>query len=125
MGSTGKVQTSSSSITLSDSEIRQRLEDDGYEFTDNPEEAIYVLRNGDMVSGGFYDGIRGEDHRMIESVMDDIDRYDDNFWSEVFNRTSMLMLIPETKQALIGENQKLTSKQKYILKQLGYELERG
>lgn len=74
-----------------------------------------------MISG-FYEGTRTEDHRMIESVFDDIDRYSDNFWEEMFSRTELVMLIPENKQALASSDVLLTSVQKKIINQLGFEL---
>lgn len=123
MGSVGKGRgtAADNSDIVTDDYIRQRLEDDGYEFTDNPDEAIYILRNGDMVRG-FYEGVRSEDHRMIESVFDDIDRYTTDFWKQMFNRTGLLMLIPESNQALTSTSVNLTEEQKKILKKLGYEL---
>ena len=75
-------------------EIRKRLTDEGEEFTDNVFEAIYIFPNGDMMSGDFNSGIRGTDHRAIEILFEDIDRYDDDFWDEVFRRTGAIMVMP-------------------------------
>lgn len=110
--------------TLSDTEIRRRFEDAGYEFTDDPEEAIYVLRNGDLVSGGYNNGVRGEDNRCVECLFEDIDRYDSDFWPLVFARTGMVMLVPETKDALCGLHQTLSRKQREIINELNYNITR-
>lgn len=75
-----------------------------------------------MISGDFDLGIRGTDHRMIESLMD-IDRYDDNFWSKLHAQTGVVMYVPETKFALIAENQQLTEIQKELLESVNAKIE--
>ena len=105
---------------LSDSEILNRFEEAGIELTSDPFEAIYLLRNGKLISGGFYDGIRSEDHRCVECLFDDINRYSPNFWEECMKRTGMVILIPETEQAMMLKSQVLTTPQQKVLKQLNY-----
>jgi hypothetical protein len=75
-----------------------------------------------MISGEFEMGSRGIDHRMIECAVD-FDRYDQNFWSKIHHKFNLVMMIPETKQALIQENQKLTPIQKRVIEKAGYEVE--
>ena len=105
---------------LSDSEILNRFDESGMELTDDPFEAIYLLRNGALISGGFCDGVRGEDHRCVECLFDDIDRYTPDFWTTMMQRTGMVILIPENNQAIMLKSQVLTAPQQKILKQLNY-----
>lgn len=105
---------------LSDEDIVEKFTDSGIELTTNPFEAIYLLRNGKLISGGFYDGVRGEDHRCVQCLFDDINRYSPNFWEECMKRTGMVILIPENRQAMMLKSQILTVPQQKILKQLNY-----
>ena len=70
-----------------------------------------------MVDGGFFGGdTRTIEHREIaESVVLDKDRYDKDFWSVLHQRTSMIMVVPETRELLIMEKQKLSNEQKAII----------
>jgi hypothetical protein len=102
--------------------INTILEENGYQLTNNPKEAIYIFPNGEMIDGGFDCGSRGEDHRMIECFMDS-DRYDDNFWNDVHDQLKVVRLVPETMYALIAVDQELTKEQLNIIKEAGYEIE--
>lgn len=98
------------------------LEEYGYELTTNPNEAIYIFPNGEMIDGGFDCGSRGEDHRMIECLMES-DRYDNNFWDDVHSQLQVVRLVPETMFALISVDQELTNEQLSIINSTGYEIE--
>lgn len=102
---------------MTDKEISEILEEEGYSFTDNLEESIFILKNGNLVDGGFFGGnTRTIEHREIaESVVVDKDRYDKDFWSVFHQRTSMIMVVPETRELLIMEKQKLSNEQKAII----------
>ena len=106
---------------VNDKKIREFF-DERTGFTDNPNEAIYVLRDGTLVSGGYEDGIRGEDHAIAEGLIE-IDRYDNSFWSKLHFETDFVRLTPETKIALIMENQKLNPFQENVIKEGGYVVE--
>lgn len=110
---------------ITDDEIVETLENEGFEMTNDPNDAIYVLRDGRMISGQIYYGVRGEDHRMIENLFNDIDRYDEKFWETAFERTGVLMLIPETRMALGLPSTKtgLTQKQINVLNRTRYKYE--
>ena len=54
---------------VTDKQIKAYVEDYGYEMTDNLDEALYILRDGSMISGGYDMGIRGEDHNMIVDLI--------------------------------------------------------
>lgn len=114
----------STTIQLSDTDIVDKFTDYGLETTSNPYDAIWLLRDGTLISG-VYDSIRSEDHRCAECLIDDYDRYDPNFWEVLFDRTGMIALIPETHTAWLSPNQDITSKQQTILNKLDYELERS
>lgn len=101
---------------MTDKQISEILEEEGYSFTDNLEESVF-LKNGNLVDGGFLGGdTRTIEHREIaESVVLDKDRYDKDFWSVLHQRTSMIMVVPETRELLIMEKQKLSNEQKAII----------
>ena len=104
---------------IPDSKIKEKFLAEGLELTRNPHEAIFLLRDGSMISG-FYEGVRSEDHRCAECLFDDTDRYDPHFWDKLFESTGMVVLHPETEKALIGRGQRLTEEQQAILDELGY-----
>ena len=78
---------------MTDKQISEILEEEGYSFTDNLEESVFILKNGNLVDGGFFGGnTRTIEHREIaESV------------------------VPETRELLIMEKQKLSNEQKAII----------
>lgn len=102
---------------MTDKQISEILEEEGYSFTDNLEESVFILKNGNLVDGGFFGGnTRTIEHREIaESVVLDKDRYDKDFLSVLHQRTSMIMVVPETRELLIMEKQKLSNEQKAII----------
>jgi len=102
---------------MTDKQISEILEEEGYSFTDNLEESVFILKNGNLVDGGFFGGdTRTIEHREIaESVVLDKDIYDKDFWSVLHQRTSMIMVVPETRELLIMEKQKLSNEQKAII----------
>lgn len=103
-------------------QIEKILNDYGYQFTNNPMEAIYIFPDGSMIDGMFDCGLRGEDHRLIECLMNS-DRYDKHFWDDVHAHLKVVRLVPETKIGLIKVGQELTKKQLEILTSNGYEIE--
>lgn len=102
---------------MTDKQISEISEEEGYSFTDNLEESVFILKNGNLVDGGFFGGnTRTIEHREIaESVVLDKDRYDKDFLSVLHQRTSMIMVVPETRELLIMEKQKLSNEQKAII----------
>ena len=109
------------SAYMTDSEIIDKFEENGLQTTRNPHHAIYLLRDGTMISG-FYEGVRSEDHRCAECLLDDTDRYDPQFWDKLFEATGMILLHPETEKAMIGKGQTPTDAQNRVLDELGYWL---
>lgn len=107
---------------MTDEQIEQRVLDEGFSFTDNPRDAIYVLRNGKLIDGDIHERVRGEDYRMIECLFDDIDRHTPNFWSLVHEQTGVVQLVPETKTALKMEGQVLTEPQQKVIDSCDYRL---
>lgn len=65
--------------------------------------------------------MRGTDHRAIECLFDDIDRYDDDFLEQVFMRTETIVVMPENNQVTYPEWLIHTKEQQEVLNQLGYE----
>lgn len=106
---------------MTSEEIEEKLEEEDYHITDNPAEAIYIFPDGKIWSGDFDSGVRGTDHRAIECLFDDIDRYDDDFWEQVFERTNAIMVMPENEQVTYPDWLIPTKEQQDVLYQLGYE----
>ena len=97
--------------TLTNEEIIELFEAEGVETTENLDEAIYILDDGTLISGMFYDGCRTEDHRIIEVLFDDIDRYTEDFWKQAHERTGMIQHVPESGWILVKQGQEPTAEQ--------------
>lgn len=106
--------------TITNEQIIKMFEAEGIETTDNLNESIYILSDGTMISGMFYDGDRTEDHRVIELLFDDIDRYSNNFWEIAHRRTGMIQHIPECNQLLINKVNVLSDQQMEIVEQMEF-----
>ena len=105
---------------LTNKQIIEMFETEGIETTDNLSEAIYILSDGTLISGMFYDGSRTEDHRVIEILFDDIDRYTPNFWNIAHERTGMIQHVPETSYILKTVGQGVTTEQQAYFKHVEY-----
>ncbi|WP_323705880.1 hypothetical protein P3U41_05585 [Mammaliicoccus sciuri] len=101
---------------MTNKEIIEIFENEGIETTNDITQAIYILTDGTLISGMFYDGDRTEDHRIIEVLFDDIDRYTDNFWQLAHERTGMIQHVPETSYILVKDGQTVTEEQKQYFK---------
>lgn len=114
---------------VTDEQIKAYVEDYGYEMTDNLGEALYILRDGSMISGGYDMGIRGEDHNMIVDLISEGVEKDKNsegatnFWKALHQKTSLVRVVPETNSALIATGQQLTAPQRHVIDELGYRVE--
>ena len=106
--------------TITNEQIIEMFEAEGIETTDNLNESVYILDDGTMISGMFYDGDRTEDHRIIEILFDDIDRYTPNFWSIAHERTGMIQHVPECNQLLINKTNVLSDEQMEIVEQVEF-----
>ncbi|BDA81641.1 hypothetical protein [Staphylococcus phage vB_SsapH-Golestan-100] len=103
---------------LTNNQIIEMFEAEGVETTESLAEAIYIMSDGTLISGMFYDGMRTEDHRIIEILFDDIDRYTPNFWHIAHQRTGMLQHVPETSYILKTVGQDVTTEQQAYFKQV-------
>ncbi|WEV41283.1 hypothetical protein [Lactobacillus sp. ESL0681] len=113
---------------VSDQQIKSFLHDEDLATTKDPEEAIYILRDGTLVSGEFAYGGRSEDHRCMQGLISEsknMYRNDEGrrkFWAALQGKTEMVMLVPESSEALKAKGQSPTNKQRQIINQLGYSL---
>lgn len=114
---------------VSDEQIKAYVKDNDSQLTNDLDEALYILRDGSMISGMYDAGIRGDDHRMIEGLISEgkemyqSDEATVNFWQKLHEKTSLVRVVPETKQALIARGQSLTVKQREIINQLNYQVQ--
>lgn len=114
---------------VSDISIKKYMKNNDISSTKNPLEAIYALRDGTMISGNFAYGVRSDDHRIITGLIKEGENFNrsykdqNKFWEQLQAKTSMIMLVPETKSALKAEGQSLTPMQKKIVEGSGYKIE--
>jgi hypothetical protein len=109
---------------LSDHEIKEYfLEEAFLEFTIKPKEAIFLLRDGTLISGFNTEGnYRYEDHNCVDAIFYEVIK-PEKFWSTIHKNTSVVVMVPETKKALIMENQKLSKQQMLAINNVGYKIE--
>jgi hypothetical protein len=104
--------------------LKKRLTDAEISFTDSIGNALWLLPDGSMIDGEFDCGSRGQDHRVIESGIKGLDRYDGaKFWNSCHYDYKLVRLCPESDVALVAKRQKLTAEQKYILNQTSFQIE--
>lgn len=117
--------------------IRQYVEDSAMMMTTDFAVAIYLLTDGSLISGesdlSAHHGNRVLDHRVISDLIAEGQDYKGGnfyqlgetgtFWQALQTKTSMVMLVPETKEALIAKNQTLTPIQKQLIQANDYHLD--
>ena len=89
------------------------------EATDNINACYYVLPDGTMITLGYEDGYRTDDHRAIFAYFKNIE-YND--FSQLIKETNLLMVIPETMEAWTLKGKHLTKQQKEVIYNYGLEL---
>lgn len=98
-------------------------------LTDNLDESLYLLANGEMVSGCDRYGERSEDHRcMLDLILNGQNYYTlkdtTKAWKKLHHETNLVRICPETKIALIATNQTLAASQKDVLNKFNYQVEK-
>lgn len=131
--------------TISDEEINDFLNEYEYETTFNLNEAIFLFRDGTMMSGEYsYDlagmevvevdddkmqiqskylrSSRGLCHNVVADLMNISIYLDEKFWSKFHAATGAVRIQPETSEALVMEQQALTKAQKAIIASSGFKV---
>jgi hypothetical protein len=98
-------------------EMKNLFIEDGIELTDNLNEAIFLFDNGLMISGEYYDGVRGTDHRTLLNELDNSATYE-----ELHQNYKVARLVPESMTALVSGLQ-LDNDKTNMLKDYGYTIE--
>lgn len=98
-------------------EMKNLFIDDGIELTDDLGQAIYLFNNGLMISGEYYDGLRGTDHRTLLDELDHSATYE-----ELHQHYAVARLVPESMTALVSGLQLDTDKLD-TLRNYGYTIE--
>ena len=98
-------------------------------LTDNLNKSLYLMTNGEMISGCDEYGERSEDHRcMLDLVLDGKNYYalksQMQAWKKLHKETGLVRICPETKEALIASDQVVTPEQQEVLKEFGYQVEK-
>ncbi len=98
--------------------------EEGFEKTENLEQAIYVFPDGSLWSGyseGGDGNVRDIDHSSIEAFFKDdtIDRYHPDFHS--LKLEELIQIVPETRTVLTLNENIYTGKQLEVLQQLEEE----
>lgn len=95
--------------------ILKILAENDVQTADNINETIFILTDGQLISGMFSYGSRTVDHRVMELLFDDTDRYDTGFWDKVVERTGVVQYVPESQMILLKPKQHVTdAQQKWI-----------
>lgn len=111
---------------VTDSALHKWIEDNDLEITKDITEALYIMRDGTMISGTDAEtGIRGLDHMCAQDIISEGETKNlygsgngvENFWKALHAKTGLIRYVPETKVALIGEHQNLTDSQNKVLNQ--------
>lgn len=92
-----------------------------FEFVDNLNESLWITPTGELLTGDYDMGVRGTDHRALLDFYD-LDRDDSSSWDNL-HEVGFVRIVPETKIALIYENQVITDEQKYIVETNDYSFE--
>ena len=92
-------------------------EDEGT-FTNNIDEAIFILSDGSLVNGEFYDGDRTLDHNCIKSRFEP-----ETSWKQLHDTYNLIRLVPETRTALVSGGQVVPENIKNMLNFSNYEIE--
>lgn len=78
------------------------LEDEGYNLTDELDQAIYILPDGNLWSGYYAEApeVRAVEHREIETFIEgvELDRNSEDFWETILSE--VIMVIPEEEALL-------------------------
>lgn len=115
---------------VSDEMIEQFVKDEELSFTDNLTDAIYLLRNGELIDGTDEYGERTEDHKTVQTLISEgKDMYTSSngfsiFWDALHKKTGMVRLVPESSTALISKSQTLTPEQEEVLSESDYTVEK-
>ena len=106
-------------LNLNDSLKNDLIADDEEDtFTNNIDEAIFILNDGSLVSGEYYDGIRNLDHNSIKSRFEP-----KTSWKQLHDTYNFIRLVPETKMALVSDSQVVSKNIKNMLNSSNYETE--
>jgi len=106
-------------LKLDDSLKNDLIADDEEDtFTNNINEAIFILSDESLVNGEFYDGIRNLDHNNIKSRFEP-----ETSWKQLHDTYNFIRLVPETKMALISGSQVVSENIQNMLNSSSYEIE--
>lgn len=117
---------------VTDEALHKWIKDDELEVTDNINEALYIMRDGTMISGTDSEtGIRGLDHMCAQDIISEGNTRNlygsgngvEKFWQALHAKTGLIRYAPETETALIGEGQELTDEQLKALSSADYKIE--
>lgn len=112
---------------VTDEAIKKYLQDNEYQLTKNPQEALYILRDGSLISSNYEYGSRTEDYRMIEGLISEGKELytgdPEKFWGALHAKTGLIRVVPETQEALIGVDQSLSQTQRELIKRLDYQVD--
>lgn len=106
---------------MNDETIIAALVAEGYGLTDCIDQAIFILRNGALIDGEINYGVRANDHRMIETVMEHTNRYDPDFWSKEYCKEMIqkggISEMANKEYVIIQSNEQLQEMTDYLKKE--------
>lgn len=90
-------------------------------YTDDINQSIWITPDNKLISGEYDSNIRGTDHNsLLDSY--NLDRNDDLSWDKI-HKMGFVRLVPETKIALVYDNQPFSEFQKEKLEKGGFNIE--
>ena len=90
-------------------------------LTNNFNEAIFLDKYGNLLSGDFDCGIRGLDHNTLLDYT--FSRFNNEVKWDIIHTSKIVRLVPESRTALITFNQILTDYQKELITKNNYKIE--
>ncbi|ECB9830336.1 hypothetical protein HB837_14750 [Listeria innocua] len=121
------TMNSTNYILFDEEALNQFVYDNGYHFTKDANEAMFLWPNGEMTSSNEA-GVRGDSHNVLSSYFEYLDKDEvfDLNRNELFEvaaaTTGTIIMAPETQTALIAKNQTMTSEQEAVLENSSYSL---
>lgn len=110
---------------MTDQEVFEYFKDCGLDAVDNPDIALYIMKNGMMIGDPLdeEEGIRGTDHQVALGLTDASLSYEKR-WKKLHEETGLIRYVPETGEALIAEKQELTYAQMAWIDEVSASVER-
>lgn len=123
----GKSEVEYEFPLYSQSALDQYVDDTAQHYTSNIEEAMHLFPDGRMVSST-KEGVRGDDHTVIRNYCDNIGypnlaNFDRQSMMSILSEgAGIVIVVPETEEALKTVKQELTPQQRKVLRDSNFSI---